>query len=126
MGDIVGVGRFTIPDNAAVSNEVDLRGFHLRALIIPDAWIAADVRFESKTHETGRGIEDQTDFLQTPLVLSVDATGGQYRLLTSDEAGAADGLWVTRIRSVSAGDPDVDVNQTGGPLTIVAVGHPRK
>lgn len=122
-GDLQTVGRLTFLDNGTESQgEVDLRGVVVKAIVVPSNWTAAEIRFESKIGaQVGRGVADETDFLPTPLLIECEP--GQYRILTGDESGASEGLWVVHALSVNPSDDTTPVAQASGPVTLVLVGN---
>lgn len=92
-----------IPAEAALSNELDLRGYDIEAIFFPAAWTAAAVTFVV-LDEPG-GVEHDA-FDSSNVEIEVDAAAGRFVKILPEHS--VRGANLVRIRSGTSGTP---VNQ---------------
>lgn len=108
----------TIPNGAALSQEIDLAGHQLIALHMPALWTAANLTFKGKPKSTNLAATALQDvFNDAGTEVAATATASKYIALTGATLDALLGCERIQVRSGTTGVP---VNQ-GADRVIVAV-----
>lgn len=104
----------TIAGGASLSGAIDLQRYRLRGVIVPTAWVAANLTFQAS-------VDDKT-YLElvddTGSAVTVTGTAGSFSALKEATANLFAGVRYLKVRSGTSG---AAVNQSGNTPIILIV-----